>query len=186
MKNYQEIEKMFTEKGYSFFKGELNVNLFAIRKKINTNLFDDELYLVFEEDGKQVVKQWACTTDAGVTYLKKPLNPYGTAIIVPGQYKGGYAIGRHHDYEALRQAKPFKYYRDLNKDGKHDLSGKIYEETGFTNIHHAGVDSAQVNNWSAGCVVLKRLKDFEELMAIMRKARDKWGNSFTFTLFSEI
>jgi hypothetical protein len=186
MMTYKEIEKLFKDNNYVFFKGELNINLFAIRKKINTNLFDDELYIAYEENGKQIVKMWPCTTDAGATYLKKPINKNGTAIIVPGQYRGVYGIGRHTNYEAIRQQKPFKYYRDNNRDLSHDLSGKIYEEIGYTNIHHAGVDSGFINNWSAGCIVLKRIKDFNEMMLIAKKARDKYGNSFTFTLFQHI
>jgi hypothetical protein len=186
MMTYEQIEKMFKDKGYTFFKGELNINLFAIRKKINTNLFDDEIWLVYEENGAKYVKQWAATTDAGFTYLKKPMNPNGTAIIVPGQYRGAYGVGRHTSYEALRQQKPMKYYRDTTKDLKHDLNGRIYEEIAWTNVHKAGANSKLVDSNSAGCVVFKRSKDFEEMMKVMRKARDKYGNSFTFTLFSEV
>jgi hypothetical protein len=186
MKTYEEVEQMFAAKGYTFFKGELNVNLFAIRKKINTNLFDDEIWLVYEENGAKYVKQWAATTDAGFTYLRKPMNPNGTAIIVPGQYRGAYGVGRHTSYEALRQQKPMKYYRDINKDLKHNLEGRIYEEIGYTNVHHAGKDSGTIDSWSAGCIVFKRIIDFNDMMKVMRKARDKYGNSFTFTLFSEV
>lgn len=185
MKTYEEIEQMFKSKGYQFFKGDLNLNLFAIRKKVNTNLFDDSIFLVYEKDGIKYVKEWACTTDAGVTYLKKPMNPNGTAIIVPGQYPGAYAIGPHTSYEALRQAKPLKYYRDNDRDTQHDLEGKIYEEIGYTNIHHAGKDSNSIDNWSAGCIVFKKLNDFNSMMDIVRLASKKYGNSFTFTLFDQ-
>lgn len=186
MMTYEEIEKMFAAKGYTFFKGNLNVNLFAIRKKINTNLFDDELYLVWEENGAKYVKQWSATCEPGRHWLEHPMNKNGAAIMVPGQYRGAYAIGPHTSYEALRQIKPIKYYRDNDKDSQHDLVGKIYEEIAYTNIHKAGVDSKLVDKNSAGCIVMKRSKDFEDMMKIMRKARDKYSNSFTFTLFSEI
>ena len=46
----------------------------------------------------------------------------------------------------------------------------------------AGADSTYVENWSEGCQVFKRSKDFDEFMAICRKAREKHGNSFTYTL----
>lgn len=183
---YDQIEALFKSKNYIFFKGELNVNLFAIRKAISTNKFDDELYMVYEENGQKIVKMWACTTEAGNIYLKSPINPKGTAIIVPGQYRGVYAIGRHTNYEALRQQKPFKYWRDNDRDLTHDLEGRIYEENGYTNIHKAGADSNLVNNWSAGCIVFKRVKDFNQMMSIARKAAKKYGNSFTFTLFQFI
>lgn len=181
--SYEEIELLFKNKGYSFFKGELNVNLFAIRKNVSTNVFDDEIYMVYEENENKIVKTWTCTTEAGKHYLNSPMNPKGTAIIVPGQYRGAYAIGPHTNYEALRQQKPLKYWRDNDRDSSHDLEGKIYEEIGYTNIHKAGADSTLVNNWSAGCIVFKRVKDFNEMMSIARKAAKKYGNSFTFTLF---
>lgn len=181
--NYEEIESMFKEKGYIFFKGDLNINLFAIRKKVSTNVFDDEIYITYEENGNKVVKMWACTTEAGKHYLNSPMNPKGTAIIVPGQYRGAYTIGKHTNYEALRQQKPLKYWRDNDRDSMHDLEGKIYEEIGYTNIHKAGADSSLVNNWSAGCIVFKKAKDFNEMMSIAKKAAKKYGNSFTFTLF---
>lgn len=182
--NYEEIELLFKNKSYSFFKGDLNVNLFAIRKNVSTNVFDDEIYMVYEENGNKIVKVWTCTTEAGKYYLNSPMNPKGTAIIVPGQYRGAYAIGRHTNYEALRQQKPLKYWRDNDKDSLHDLEGKIYEEIGYTNIHKAGADSSLINNWSAGCIVFKCVKDFNEMMSIARKAAKKYGNSFTFTLFN--
>lgn len=182
---YEQIELLFKQKDYVFFKGELNINLFAIRKVVATNIFDDEIYMVYEQGGQKIVKKWVCTTEAGKHYLNSPMNPKGTAIIVPGQYRGAYAIGPHTNYEALRQQKPLKYWRDNDKDSIHDLDGKIYEENGYTNIHKAGADSSLVNNWSAGCIVFKRVKDFNEMMSIARKAAKKYSNSFTFTLFHQ-
>ena len=64
--SYEEIELLFKNKGYSFFKGELNVNLFAIRKNVSTNVFDDEIYMVYEENENKIVKTWTCTTEGCV------------------------------------------------------------------------------------------------------------------------
>jgi len=50
------------------------------------------------------------------------------------------------------------------------------------NIHKAGADSTYVENWSEGCQVFKKSADFEEFMAICRRAKDIHGNSFTYTL----
>ncbi len=83
--------------------------------------------------------------------------------------------------QALGQAKNVKVYRDANKDLKFDET-KIDEGVFGINIHKAGADSTYVENWSEGCQVFKRAKDFEEFMAICRKARDIHGNSFTYTL----
>ena len=43
-------------------------------------------------------------------------------------------------------------------------------------------ESYYVNKWSAGCQVFKKVADFNEFMDICRKARDIWGNSFSYTL----
>jgi hypothetical protein len=59
---------------------------------------------------------------------------------------------------------------------------KVDEGVFGINIHKAGADSTYVENWSEGCQVFKRVKDFEEFMTICRKARDIHGNSFTYTL----
>jgi hypothetical protein len=56
-------------------------------------------------------------------------------------------------------------YRDFNlKDGTYDES-KIYDDVAGLNIHKAGADSQQVNNWSHGCQVFKREADFNLFLA---------------------
>ena len=50
------------------------------------------------------------------------------------------------------------------------------------NIHKAGQDSTWVENWSEGCQVFKRVKDFDEFMKICKKAAKIHGNHFTYTL----
>ena len=69
-------------------------------------------------------------------------------------------------------------YRDANKDMVFD---ETKTETGIfgINIHHAGADSAMVENWSEGCQVFKRIKDFDEFMRIVQL--DK-GEKWTYTL----
>ena len=52
------------------------------------------------------------------------------------------------------------------------------------NIHRSNpkTESTYVENWSEGCQVFKRAKDFKEFMDILHKAKDIHGNSFTYTL----
>ena len=50
------------------------------------------------------------------------------------------------------------------------------------NIHKSGQDSTWVENWSAGCQVFKRVKDFDAFMKICKKAKTIHGNKFTYTL----
>ena len=62
------------------------------------------------------------------------------------------------------------------------MKTKIQEGVFGINIHKAGVDSTLIDSWSEGCQVFKRSADFDSFMEIIRKSRDKHGNSFTYTL----
>jgi hypothetical protein len=72
-------------------------------------------------------------------------------------------------------------WRDDNKDLTFD---EVKQDTGMfgINIHKSGVDSTWVENWSEGCQVFKRVKDFNEFMSICKKAAKVHGNHFTYTL----
>jgi hypothetical protein len=74
-------------------------------------------------------------------------------------------------------------YRDYVADGVYDES-KIQEGVFGINIHKAGSDSVQVNDWSHGCQVFKREKDFNEFLEICKKAMSLHGNRFTYTLIN--
>jgi hypothetical protein len=118
---------------------------------------------------------------------KKSFNKDGVAILVPNQYRGSHEIRKHQGkYEALCQKKPVKVYRDNNKDGKYDmLEENIHEGIFGINIHKAGSrveGSTQIDKWSAGCQVFSKESDFNQLMELAYKAKNLYGNSFTYTL----
>ena len=116
----------------------------------------------------------------------------GVAILKPNQYRGSHKIRLHRgQYEALGQKGPVQVYRDNNKDECYDLIEENVEQGLFgINIHRAtkweGKKSSQVDKWSAGCQVIAANDDWEEFMSICRKARDAWGNSFTYTLIESM
>ena len=185
------IETM-TRKGYAYFKnGDYNLNLIGVRsdqgRKV-TNKFDDYLLLLYYVSGKLNIKIYSITTEPGRYYMVNSLgNAKGTAILVPGQYRGCWQIGKHNGkYEALVQAKPVTVYRDSNKDAMYDLKNT---DTGLfgINIHRSSPygTSVTVDNWSAGCQVFANSKDFSEFMGICNKQKSKYGNSFTYTLLDE-
>lgn len=187
-----QVRLAFAYMDYTFFSaGDYNLNIFGIRSKdLQVDTFNDYICLAYREGGNMQLKVYAATTDPGSTYRKRCIDSRGTAIMLPGQYKGAYGIGLHRNsYEALRQKKPMKYWRDKNCNGILDLGGNVFEEIAFTNIHRAtnvkGGVSKLVQGYSAGCQVIASYDDFEELMSIARKAKDKYGNSFTYTLFTE-
>ena len=185
----EQIESAMIKKGFAYFSdGELNLNIIGVRQSSTgnkvTNLFDDFLTLSYRHNGAWVFKKWAATTDPGTKGVKEFHNAAGVARLVAGQYRGSHAIGLHQGkYEALKQAKNVKVYRDANKDMTYDES-KIQEGVFGINIHKAGADSTYVENWSEGCQVFKKSADFDEFMVIVKKAAALHGNSFTYTLLN--
>ncbi|MFA5723055.1 MAG: hypothetical protein WC979_02270 [Candidatus Pacearchaeota archaeon] len=187
----EKIKAAFVKKGYKFFENDLknyNINLFGIRSSDMTpDKFNDAVCIMWRYKGVWTTKIYDATTDPGLYYLKDPMNVHGTAIMVPGQYPGCYEVGLHKGYPALRQKLPMKYYRDVDRDAQFDLTGKIYEEVGFTDIHHASntAKSTVVANWSAGCQVIADINDWNEFLSICESAKNAYSNSFTYTLLNE-
>jgi hypothetical protein len=182
-----KIKVAMKAKGYAFFEnGDYNINIIGIRNSDTgnkvTNVFDDLLTVSYKIGDVWHFKKWAATTDPGTKGVKEFHNAQGVARLVPGQYRGSHAIGLHQGkYEALKQAKPVKVYRDANKDMTYDTK-LITEGIYGINIHKAGADSTYVENWSEGCQVFKKSADFDEFMTLVKKAATLHGNSFTYTL----
>lgn len=187
-----KIKKAVESKGYKFFQGgNYNLNIVGVRNSdtngVVTNKFDDLVTLSYEVEGVQMYHEFTATTDPGSHWEKNLLNEDGVAILCPGQYRGSHTIGLHQGkYEALKQQKPVKVYRDNNKDGKYDMLEENIKEGIFgINIHKAGSraeGSTQIDKWSAGCQVLSKESDFNKLMEIAHKSAALYGKSFTYTL----
>lgn len=186
----EQIEAAVKSKGYVWFEDAANkgfdVNIVGVRNSSTgtkvTNVFDDHLTISYKENGEWKFFIWAATTDPGKKGVLEYHNKDGVARLVPNQYRGSHTIRLHQGkYEALGQQKNVKVYRDANKDLNYD-ENKITEGLYGINIHKAGRDSTWVENWSEGCQVFKRVKDFDEFMKICRKAAKIHGNSFTYTL----
>lgn len=189
----EQIKNAVESKGYKWFEGgDYNLNIVGVRNSDThgavTNKFDDKLTVSYSVDGEMKYHEFDATTDPGSHWEKNLLNKDGVAILKPGQYRGSHKIGLHQGkYEALRQQKPVKVYRDNNKDGKYDLlEENVHEGIFGINIHRAtkweGKKSTQIDKWSAGCQVIAANDDFRLFMEIANKAKDTWGNSFTYTL----
>jgi len=183
----EQIETAIKAKGYKWFGDkDYELNIIGIRnadtgQKV-TNLFDDWLTLSYKLEGVWKFHMWPATTDPGTKGVMQYGNKAGVARLVEGQYIGSHIMRLHAGkYEALGQNKPVKVFRDPNKDMKYDET-KIQEGVFGINIHKAGADSTYVENWSEGCQVFKRSADFEEFMAICRKAKAAHGNTFSYTL----
>lgn len=178
------IQEVLKNKGYDYFD---TLNIISVRSnKTIPNLFDDWLYLIFKDEKEIInVYEYSITTDPGVYWLKNPLNPNGTAILIPGQYKNSHVIGLHQGkYEALKQQKSLKIWRDNSKSSTLNRNGEIYEGIFGINIHrgNATTESSVVEKWSAGTQVFKKAADFDFFMNICKKSNQK---AFTYTLLEE-
>lgn len=191
----EQIESAVKSKGYVWFEDKANkgydVNIVGVRNLSTgnkvTNVFDDSITISFkDESGKWQYFEWNNTTDPGKKSMlewKKMGITGGCARLVAGQYRSVWKIDKHQGkYEALCQRNGnVKVYRDSDLDLEYD-EDKITEGIYGINIHKAGQDSTWVNDWSAGCQVFKRVKDFDNFMKIVKKAAKIHGNSFTYTL----
>tara|TARA_Y100000385_G_scaffold114477_1_gene118901 strand:+ start:49439 stop:50053 length:615 start_codon:yes stop_codon:yes gene_type:complete len=192
----EKVKEVIVSKGYKWFNDNNNkgydVNIIGIRNSETdtavTNNFDDTLTLSYKDNlGKWNFHAWEATTDPGQYWMEHPmLKELGCAILVPGQYRGSHKIRLHQGkYEALGQRRPVKVYRDNNLDDVYDTDESTITEGVYgINIHRSNpyTESYYVNKWSAGCQVFKKVDDFHEFMEICRKARDIWGNTFSYTL----
>ena len=189
-----DLKKTLESKGYIYFtRGLYNLNIIGIRSNNDnkiTNEYDDLLVVEYTSGNNKQQLVYSITTEPGVYYMKqKLLNPKGTAILVPGQYRGCWEIGKHNGkYNALVQKKPVKVYRDGNKDDIYDLDPKTINEGVFgINIHRSNENFTRstVDMYSAGCQVFNKPNEFRNFMDICKKQMNIYGNSFTYTLINE-
>lgn len=189
----EQIESAVKSKGYVWFEDNNNknydVNIVGVRNMTTgdkvTNVFDDFITISFKEDGQWKFYCWNATTDPGKKGVMEFHNKKGVARLVPGQYRRTWTVDKHQGkYDALCQRlNNVTVWRDSDKDL---IFENMLTDTGMfgINIHKAGQDSTWVENWSEGCQVFKRVKDFDVFMSICKKAAKIHGNSFSYTLLT--
>jgi hypothetical protein len=187
----EQIENALKSKGHVWFEGtkDYDVNIVGVRNNAPsvadkvTNVFDDFITISFKENGVWKFYCWNATVDPGKKGVEQFHNSKGVARLVPGQYRSVWTIDKHQGkYEALCQRNGnVKVYRDGDKN---NVFSEAIVDTGMfgINIHKAGQDSTWVENWSEGCQVFKRVKDFDVFMSICKKAAKIHGNKFSYTL----
>lgn len=127
--------------------------------KVNT--FDDLLCILWKDGSHWEIRSWACTADPGLYWLQNPGRVDGTAILCPGQHE--FFIGEHKGaYPCLAQAKPLATWRDNDRDPNLRYGGPIHHNSQGIQVHHAGTASTAVDKWSAGCIVVAALTDWEK------------------------
>lgn len=187
-----DIIKLMERKDYIINTGINQLNIVGIRSADSStvNKFND-LIVVFFSDyidyfERINIYMFPATTKPGITYLRKLLNPAGTAVLVPGQYK--YKKGLHKGkIPALIQAEEVSVYRDRNKNDKIDIDPKTITKGYYgINIHPAGkILSNWIGPWSAGCQVIQKYSDYTILMDLVEEHIIRYGNEFLYTLLLE-
>lgn len=192
-----------------------NLNIVNIRsKETKAGKFDDLQVVFWFENSKIKYKKFVVTTDPGVPYLLKPLTSRGTAIVVPGQYKGVWRIGKHRGkYDALVQRGELLVFRDNDKNSIIDYRTlKQFNGTNLINnasiiregemfiadahiqkglfginCHRASAYSITeiVGLYSAGCCVHNNPKQYDVFINLCKLSSMNWGNSFTSTWITE-
>lgn len=192
----ESIQAAMAAKGYTVFRNPkgFDLNIVGVRAgNPHANKFDDWLTVSYLDaaDNRWVFHAFACTTDPGLTHLQSLSRSDGTAVLKEGQYRRSHTIGKHRGrYEALCQVPGYKLevYRDCNRNRQIDRSSEqIYTDATGINIHRASRTrrSTQVDRWSAGCQVIADPTDFALLMTLARRAKQLYGNRFTYTLLHE-
>ena len=187
----QQLINALMRSEYQLFTGEMNINLIGVRSKdINSNSFNDVFCVLYQCGGKWQLEQFECTTDPGTYYRENPINIDGTAIVVPGQYRGLWKFGKHRGrYRALVQNNAVTVYRDNNHDNRIDVHNNSNLANGFFGINchraNARISSKRVDKWSAGCQVVANPNDFERLLSLCDESALRYGPTFTYTLLRE-
>jgi len=187
------FRKVCEAKGHAFFENnDYNLNIAGVRNDSGkADKFDDNLNVIYKIDNQWVVDAYPATTEPGTNILKRPIVKGGTAILVPGQYRGTYKLDTHggkRKYRAMCQRSgKVKIWRDDNRDRIPNYTGPIHEGMFGINIHRqwGSDDREYTGGVSAGCQVFQRSVDFYEFMETCQISADLYGNKFTYTLLDE-
>lgn len=189
MLSTEKILKVMENKGYPVFRNSsknYNLNIIGIRtSNDDSNTFNDKLVVLWMQNGEWNRLNFNITTDPGIYWRENPMNVNGTAILCEGHHKGLWKIGLHkNSYKALVQKNNVNVYRDNDKDNELDDDCVIQNGMFGINCHKSSSSgtSIQVDKWSAGCQVFENYKDFNSFIEICEKAKENWGNSFSYTL----
>ena len=175
-----------------FDNGDYDLNIVGIRKANGEpNKFDDLITCSYKVNGVWQFRSWRCTTDPGNHWMENPMRVEGTAILKAGQYRGVYMLSKHRGkYLALCQnGGPVTVWRDKDRDLEIDQE---VEHTGMfgINIHraHAKIEVDDVYKYSAGCQVLNKPGDLDELLWLCKRqiaTHPTWPQKFSYTLLEE-
>lgn len=185
------LQAVIARKKYQWFNDKPNI--IAVRTTLQVpDVFNDPIFIAYKKNGVDTLFTATITTEPGITYQKKLLNPKGCWVMMPNQMIDAYSPGFHQgkpDHRCLRSTGKIFCLRDADLDGIAGNSGTPVWVDGTTvgaNIHganKAGI-TAKVGPWSAGCQVYNDWKKKEEMMDIVQKLYPRLAK-VTYTLLTE-
>lgn len=145
------VLELAARRGLVVFTAPRSANLVAQRGPGKPGEWDGLLTVAYRDtDGSGWTSySWPCATRPGVPFLRDPMNPKGTAVIEPGQYRLSHARGLHHQRPALVQVGEVTVRRDPNRDSVLDAGGTLDRGLFGVNVH----DITHPNQL-AGCIGL--------------------------------
>ncbi|MDQ3073449.1 MAG: hypothetical protein M3Q97_09330 [Bacteroidota bacterium] len=182
------IKSILKKQRYILYEEPYKLNIVGLRSRhTEANKFDDEIHVFYKTEGHQWnYHVFKCTTDPGTFWLNNPSQPEGTAILLQGQYKGAYALGKHaNKYLALVQVKPVTIIRDYDRNNVLSFNkGKRVKGNFGINIHRALSNgrTKYIDKHSAGCQVFQNTGDFDLFMKLCARHGQLYDNTFTYTL----
>lgn len=177
--NYSRTLKEL-EEGRSIMVGLRN-KLTVKKEASNQDRFVDALYFIPQgaKPGDPIVPYQITTVPSLSYYGKKPMNPAGTGIKLPGEtlyFLQESELG-HGKYKMMVEAEPIdvgRYEIGVDKFETYKPSKKYKEKTGMQ-IHRSSTkgEGICVGPWSAGCQVFS---DYEEWKDFINKAEKQTTN----------
>lgn len=178
MKIYTDEQLLTQAKSLDSFKG-WPTKPFGIGVRSAADLpdrFDDKLYLFDGTAGGadpkflQVYRDF--TTNAGLSGLRYPQNPKGTAVLKANEwYYECWQHGMHRGkVRAWVQCEPLPVWRDSDRDSKNTEKGTLDKGLFGINIHPSNYNSAAttirqfIGGWSLGCQVFGNRQGFNDFM----------------------
>jgi len=198
---FAEWRDHLAELEHRFFAGAWNPNLGGIRNASRqAGGWDDWMILAYEDDrGHGLLHAYPGSTDPSRTWLQtEKRNAAGTAILIPQQARGCWAVGPKykgisaHKYLCFKQVGAIRYVRDDNGDGILDIEqliaeGKVRDDIRGFDGHRASSVRAvpTVGLYGAGCQVWRLLQDFEHARSFTYWAAQYHGHRVSYTLVDD-
>ena len=211
---YNEAADLLRSNNCPVFEGEMNPTLFGIRTNDDyTNAFTDLIGVLWTEYGKNNIALVNGTTkpglygDGAITSPKWIHGIFGTAVMVPGHYKGLWKMvnfnlidqGKGAPPKAAKSFNPWQYpylhqvgkcriWRDGDMDLKITKTVEVDSINDGINFHYMSNDQTpsiyiddNLNNWSLGCNGAPA-QQLAKVFSVLNRCRTYTGEVISYSL----